>query len=172
MSDARRIKFVKQREPLRVPQHWNSEDRSFAIQLNGQLDEIYAKLGKIQQSAETINSKLVPQRVDVPFNTAARSYEFPGSSCYAVKYGNIVEVQIKAITDGRGSNPFPNDSATLIATLPEGFRPPDYVYAIAVDMTEGYIEYMSLAASGNINFFPVRSGLWHIRSTIFFIIEE
>lgn len=52
MSEVRKYRKFRQREPLRVPSSWKSEDRAFAIQLNGQLDEIYAKLGRIQQSAE------------------------------------------------------------------------------------------------------------------------
>ena len=54
MSEARKARPVKQREPLRVPQHWNAEDRSFVIQLNGQLDEIFAKLGKLEQRVKTL----------------------------------------------------------------------------------------------------------------------
>ena len=54
MSEARRPRPVKQREPLRVPQHWNAEDRSFVIQLNSQLDEIYNKIGKLEQRVKTL----------------------------------------------------------------------------------------------------------------------
>ena len=54
MSETRRIMTVKQREPLRVPQHWNAEDRAFVIQLNGQLDEIYAKIGKLEQRVKVL----------------------------------------------------------------------------------------------------------------------
>lgn len=50
MSEVRKYRKFRQREPLRVPSTWKSEDRAFAIQLNGQLDEIYANLGSIQKS--------------------------------------------------------------------------------------------------------------------------
>lgn len=46
MSNTRKVRIVRQHEPLRVPQHWNAEDRAFVIQLNGQLDEVFAKLGE------------------------------------------------------------------------------------------------------------------------------
>lgn len=52
MANPRKYHKVKQHEPLRVPQHWNTEDRSFVIQLNGQLDEIYAKLGQQNEPIE------------------------------------------------------------------------------------------------------------------------
>lgn len=54
MSEVRKYRKFRQREPLRVPSTWKSEDRAFAVQLNGQLDEIYARMGSIQQTAETI----------------------------------------------------------------------------------------------------------------------
>lgn len=54
MSEVRKYRKFRQREPLRVPSIWKSEDRAFAIQLNGQLDTIFADMGRIQQSAETI----------------------------------------------------------------------------------------------------------------------
>lgn len=32
---------VRQHEPLRVPEHWRSQDRAFAIQLERIIDDIY-----------------------------------------------------------------------------------------------------------------------------------
>lgn len=41
--------FVRQHEPLRVPEHWKGQDRSFVIQINRLLDEIYAQLGTLEK---------------------------------------------------------------------------------------------------------------------------
>ena len=54
MSETRRARIVKQHEPLRVPAHWNAEDRAFVIQLNGQLDEIFATLGRLEKRIKAL----------------------------------------------------------------------------------------------------------------------
>lgn len=41
--------FVRQHEPLRVPDKWRTSDRMFVIQLNRLLDEIYAQLGMLEK---------------------------------------------------------------------------------------------------------------------------
>lgn len=54
MADARKYNRVKQHEPLRVPQHWNTEDRAFVIQLNQTLDDLYGKIGRLEQRVKTL----------------------------------------------------------------------------------------------------------------------
>lgn len=54
MSEARKARLVKQREPLRVPQHWNAEDRAFVIQLNTQLDSISADIGRLEKQIKSL----------------------------------------------------------------------------------------------------------------------
>lgn len=39
----------RQHEPLRVPQRWTDQERTFVIQLERLLDEIYAALGRIEK---------------------------------------------------------------------------------------------------------------------------
>ena len=41
--------FVRQHEPLRIPDHWRGQDRVFVIQINRLLDEIYAQLGMLEK---------------------------------------------------------------------------------------------------------------------------
>ena len=54
MSGTRKPNNVKQHEPLRVPKNWSADDRAMVIQLNGQLDEIYAKLGEAQKTMSAL----------------------------------------------------------------------------------------------------------------------
>ena len=54
MSETRKTRIVKQHEPLRVPPHWNTEDRAFVIQLNGQLDEVFATLGRLEKRIKAL----------------------------------------------------------------------------------------------------------------------
>lgn len=46
--------FVKQHEPLRIPENWRTQDRVFAIQLNRLLDEIYAKIGTLEKKIDDL----------------------------------------------------------------------------------------------------------------------
>lgn len=45
---------VNQHEPLRVPQGWNDQSRALVMQIDRLLDDVYTKLGKIQQLAEAL----------------------------------------------------------------------------------------------------------------------
>lgn len=54
MADTRKYHRVKQHEPLRVPQHWNTEDRAFVIQLNQTLDDLYGQIGRLEQRVKTL----------------------------------------------------------------------------------------------------------------------
>jgi len=35
---------IRQHEPLRIPEHWRGQDRSFVVQLEHILDDIYAHM--------------------------------------------------------------------------------------------------------------------------------
>ena len=81
MSDTRKVRMVRQHEPLRVPQHWNTEDRSLVIQLNGQLDEIYAKLGEAQKTMSSLGLSVESEGEQITalnpieFGTSAKSID-------------------------------------------------------------------------------------------------
>lgn len=47
-------KFVRQHEPLRIPDKWRGSDRAFAIQLNRILDEVYAMVGNLEQKIKEL----------------------------------------------------------------------------------------------------------------------
>lgn len=46
------------REPLRVPEKWQGQDRAFVIQLERLMDDIYIRLGKMLE-AETEMKKAI-----------------------------------------------------------------------------------------------------------------
>lgn len=46
--------FVKQHEPLRVPDKWMGQDRAFVIQINRLLDEIYAQIGTLEKKIDDL----------------------------------------------------------------------------------------------------------------------
>ena len=48
MADRRRYSTVQQRQPLRVPAHWNTDERMFVAQLEQVLDDIYRRFGRIR----------------------------------------------------------------------------------------------------------------------------
>lgn len=52
-----RQKQIKQHEPLRVPSHWTEQERSFAIQLNRILDEIYIMIGTLEQKIKELQQQ-------------------------------------------------------------------------------------------------------------------
>ena len=47
-------KWVRQHEPVRVPQGWTEQERGLVIQLNRMLDEVYALLGTLQKKVEEL----------------------------------------------------------------------------------------------------------------------
>lgn len=47
-------KFIRQHEPIRIPEKWYGQDRAFAIQLNRLFDEVYAKLGDLDQKIKEL----------------------------------------------------------------------------------------------------------------------
>ena len=50
--------FVKQHEPLRIPDKWHTSDRAFAIQLNRILDEVYALIGNLEQNVKHLQKQV------------------------------------------------------------------------------------------------------------------
>lgn len=49
--------FVRQHEPLRVPERWSGQDRALVIQLERILDDIYAKLGNIDKEIKKLKEE-------------------------------------------------------------------------------------------------------------------
>lgn len=50
--------FVKQHEPLRVPERWTGQDRGLVIQLERLFDEVYNKLSEIREIQDELSSKV------------------------------------------------------------------------------------------------------------------
>ena len=48
MSERRKYSTVWQRQPLRVPDAWNEDERRFVMQLEEVLDDIYRRFGRIR----------------------------------------------------------------------------------------------------------------------------
>ena len=46
----------RQHEPLRVPEYWKGQDRTFVVQLDRMLDEIYRELGKLTTLSEELEA--------------------------------------------------------------------------------------------------------------------
>lgn len=45
----------RQHEPLRVPSHWKDQDRSFVLQLDRILDDIYAIIGRLEEKIRELS---------------------------------------------------------------------------------------------------------------------
>lgn len=48
----------RQREPLRVPEGWSGQNRSFVVQLERVLDDIYAQLGRIRDESAKLEERV------------------------------------------------------------------------------------------------------------------
>lgn len=54
---AQESKQIRQHEPLRVPERWQGHERSFVIQLERLLDEIYAQLGNLEKRIKALEEE-------------------------------------------------------------------------------------------------------------------
>ena len=45
---------IKQHEPLRVPDRWKDQERSFVLQIDRILDNIYAILGTLEEKVKAL----------------------------------------------------------------------------------------------------------------------
>lgn len=48
---------IRQHEPLRVPDGWKEQDRTFVIQLERLIDEIYVLLSKLDERVKALEEE-------------------------------------------------------------------------------------------------------------------
>lgn len=53
--------MARQHEALRVPERWKDQERSFVMQLDRMLDEIYAALGRIEKQISDVKKQIAEQ---------------------------------------------------------------------------------------------------------------
>ena len=58
--------MAKQHEALRVPERWREQERSFVMQLDRILDEIYAMLGNVDKRLKEIEKSQSDQEEEEP----------------------------------------------------------------------------------------------------------
>lgn len=56
MSDNKRV-TVRQHEPVRVPAGWNGQSRDLVIQINRILDDIYKRIGLLEQRVKALEEQ-------------------------------------------------------------------------------------------------------------------
>lgn len=54
MASTRKPQSVYQHEPLVIPYKWNGEERQFGIKLDRLLDELYRKIGALEQRVKEL----------------------------------------------------------------------------------------------------------------------
>ena len=114
MSEVRRYRKFRQREPLRIPQNWKHEDRAFAIQLNGQLDDTYNKLGQLENRVNALYADAVVLEKDVGYSYTTNSHvTVTNESVYKLSCGlYFCAFVVKADEDLITSHGY-NDALTL-----------------------------------------------------------
>ena len=111
MSGTRKPNNVRQREPLRVPTLWNAEDRAFVIQLNGQLDDIYSRIGKNEKALQETNVA-VDERITVQ---QLQTY-FGGMSVYKKNVGNASGNAVFTYSNPQNGSQYARYTALLLIT--------------------------------------------------------
>ena len=53
----RKPQQVYQHEPLVTPRNWNGDEQQFAIRLEAIIDDLYGKLGRMQQRVKELEGK-------------------------------------------------------------------------------------------------------------------
>lgn len=54
MSGTRKPNNVKQHEPLRIPQGFNTEERALVMQIDRMMDDLFATIGRIEKRLSAI----------------------------------------------------------------------------------------------------------------------
>ena len=57
MVNKRKPQRIYQHEPLVTPDKWSGDERQFAIQLTQLLDDLYQKVGSLQQRVKELEGK-------------------------------------------------------------------------------------------------------------------
>lgn len=114
MSEVRRYRKLRQREPLRVPSHWKNEDRAFVIQLNGQLDEVYEKQGELRQGIADNAAKT--KKFDSSMGDWLSNLEDSDTLTHLWAYGDVRVISFQ----GKGRT---HTEDEVLFTLPEEHRP-------------------------------------------------
>lgn len=58
--------MAKQHEALRVPERWREQERSFVMQLDRILDEIYAMFGNVDKRLKELEKSQADQEGEEP----------------------------------------------------------------------------------------------------------
>ena len=164
MSAPRKPNTMRQREPLRVPSHWSAEDRAFVIQLNGQLDDIYSRIGKNEKNLQETNVA-VGERITVE---QLQEY-FGGMSVYKKTVGGENGSVVFTYSRPQNGSSYARYTALLLITdnLQSGVYALEYKVSStrtsATKLSGSYSGTITISSSGDIT---VPLNAWSIATLI------